>query len=214
MWLLKRRACQIMDWVPWPERCVQIRQESKHVVVHHRGLTSDHKTTSRPPEQDHPRQSQQFPILKMDVPRIRLQEHMLWRGVPENHTESHKSRKNFDGPRIPLVEGECSTTNTRLNGQHGDQAAPLLGVSVYGPSFLWREHVHRSVWGVKSKGKGTPRTNGGGSRPDGDSGWQFRLKSIKDTWVVRPSADHTGPWRTREGGSRSYRYPIYIQIHP
>ena len=100
--------------------------------------------------------------------------------APENRTWMHKSWKNFDGPRSPLPEGECAAFNARLHGKHGDQAAHLLCVSVDRRTFLWREHAHRPVGGAKSKGKGAPPTNGGGCRPGGEAGCQFRQQPIKD----------------------------------
>jgi hypothetical protein len=45
----------------------------------------------------------------------------------------------------------------------------------------------------QKQGQGAPRTNGGGCRPGGDAGWQFRLKAIKDERIVRPSADRARP---------------------
>ena len=69
-----RRACQFMGGVPWPNSRVQIRQTSKQVVVQRCGLTSDRKAAPRPPAPAHPRQSKYMSTLKMDAPRIRLQE--------------------------------------------------------------------------------------------------------------------------------------------
>jgi hypothetical protein len=72
-------------------------------------------------------------------------------------------------------------------------------VCLYLLTFLLREYEHRVVWGVKSKGLGAPRTKGGVCRPGGDVDWQFQLKAIKDSHVLRPSTDHPRPWRVREG---------------
>ena len=100
--------------------------------------------------------------------------------APENRTWMHKLRKNFWRSAKPSSEGECATFNARLHVKHGDQAAHLLCVSVHRHTFLWREHAHRPVGGAKSKGKGAPPTNGGGCRPGGEAGCQFRQQPIKD----------------------------------
>ncbi len=71
---------------------------------------------------------------------------------------------------------------------------------LYLRTFLLREYAHRVVWGAKSKGLGAPRTKGGGCRPGGDVDWQFQLKVIKDSHVLRPSTDHPWTWHAREGG--------------
>ncbi len=123
---------------------------------------------------------------------------MLRPTTPGNHTWSQKSHKNCNGPHNPLPEGECTSFNTSLDGKHDDQTTNLLSVSVHPRSFLWHDHVHRTVWGDKNKGMGTPRTNGFVCRPEGDTDWQFRLKVMKDTRVLRPSCDHTRSCRTRE----------------
>jgi hypothetical protein len=39
---------------------------------------------------------------------------------------------------------ECVTLNSRMNSNHDYQLTPLLGASVYGPTFLRIENVHRS----------------------------------------------------------------------
>jgi hypothetical protein len=83
----------------------------------------------------HPQQNQYMWTLKMNAPGIRLQERsrpctaqdarsfglmcaffaaLLPRAAPENRTRSHKSRKNFDGPRSPVPQGECADFNARL----------------------------------------------------------------------------------------------------
>ena len=120
--------------------------------------------------------------LKMYATRIRLQKHsrrcdaahdggfelqitffgaLHRRAAPENLTWSHKARKYFDGPQSPGPQGECVVLNTLMYEKHGYQAAPLLGPSVLGSSFLWRESAHRPFWVAKNKRFGTHRTNGG-----------------------------------------------------
>ncbi len=178
-----------MGGVNGPNNRVHIWQTSHQVVVQRYGLTSDRKVTPRPPTPAHLRQNQYMCTLKINACGIHLQERnttcdtqdtgsfeqhhaffetMVTRATPENHTWSQKSQKNFDGPRSPLPEGECASFNTRLNGNHDDQATHLLSVSVH-------DHTHRSVWGVKSKGLGAPRTNGCGCRT-GDRKDRARLE--------------------------------------
>jgi hypothetical protein len=114
----------------------------------------------------HPHQNQYMWTLKMHVPGIhtvRVQQNIrstrlpiLWstlrifRGSdspssPGKPHLNHKSRKNFDGPRIPVPQGECAAFNARLDGKYEDQSAHLLCASVHPRTFLLCEHTHRLV---------------------------------------------------------------------
>jgi hypothetical protein len=136
-----------MGGVNWPNSRVHIWQTSKQVVVLRCGLTSDREAAPRPPAPAHPQQNQYMWTLKMHAPGIRLQERsrpcaaqdarsfglmcaffaaLLPRAAPENRTRSHKSRKNFDGPRSPVPLGECPTLNGRMHAKYIHQTAPLL----------------------------------------------------------------------------------------
>ena len=87
--------------------------------------------------------------------------------------------------------------NAWMNGKHGNQAAPLCtrlctaahfcGASTHMDCLRSREQAFRGTADER-----------GGCRPGGDAGWQFRLKSIKDARVLRPSAHRARPWRARE----------------
>jgi hypothetical protein len=82
--------------------------------------------------------------------------------------ESINTEKTLTVPEV-LFCRESADFNARLHGKHGDQAALHPGASAPGPTVLLREYAHRFVRGAKSKGNGTPRTNGDGSRPGCDA---------------------------------------------
>ncbi len=102
------------------------------------GLASDRKAAPRPATPAHPRQSQYLWTLKMNAPRIHLQEHsrrcdtsydggfalqcanfvaLQRRASPEN-LRIRKSRKTFAGPRNPLRQRQCATVNAWMHGNH------------------------------------------------------------------------------------------------
>ncbi len=51
--------------------------------------------------------------------------------------------QNFGGSRSLLPQKEFATLNTQMHEKHVDQESLLLGASVFGPSYLWREITRR-----------------------------------------------------------------------
>jgi hypothetical protein len=88
--------------------------------------------------------------------------------------------KNFDGPRIPLPEGECVSFKSRFHGKHVDQETHLLCVSVNYEHFCCTSTDINSFDETKTRGRG----HRGRTGTDLDLGTtledQFRLKALQN----------------------------------